>query len=59
MDSGVFYFKGCAKCRGDLYLEDDIYGTFWRCMQCGRYTDVESRSPGKLVSNSRTKKLAA
>jgi len=59
MDSGRFYFKGCARCRGDLYLEDDFYGAYWRCMQCGRLTDVELREPGKLVAKSRSKELAA
>jgi len=59
MDSEMFHFKGCSQCRGDLYLEDDIYGTFWRCMQCGRYTDVELREAGQPVTKARSKKLAA
>lgn len=40
-------------------MEDDIYGSFWRCMQCGRYTEVESREPGQLVDKLRSKKLVA
>lgn len=38
----TFYFKGCTKCRGDLYLDSDAYGPFLKCLQCGRITDVAS-----------------
>ena len=31
----MFWFKGCRKCSGDLYMEDDIYGTYVSCLQCG------------------------
>ena len=29
----MFWLKGCAKCRGDLFLEGDD----WQCLQCGTY----------------------
>ncbi len=28
----MFRLKGCAKCGGDLYLDDGD----WQCLQCGR-----------------------
>lgn len=31
-----FYFKACPKCRGDMYLDEDAYGVFTKCLQCGR-----------------------
>jgi len=31
-----FYFKACPKCRGDMYLDEDAYGVFAKCLQCGR-----------------------
>ena len=37
----MFYFKACRKCRGDLTLEKDSYGSFLKCLQCGTYVDVE------------------
>lgn len=33
-------FKDCPRCRGDLYLTQDIYGKFYSCMQCGYLRDV-------------------
>ena len=61
----MFYFKGCKKCKGDLYLQDDLYGAFYKCMQCGRITDVLIREPGRVVTApghtepERTEKVAA
>lgn len=40
-------FKGCPKCRGDLYLATDIYGRYFNCLQCGFTRDlpaVESKA---------------
>ena len=37
----MFYFKACKKCRGDLVLEQDSYGDFLKCMQCGTYIDLD------------------
>ena len=35
--------KGCPRCGGDLYLQSDMDGPFWLCLQCSRAMD------GKLV----------
>ncbi len=35
--------KECDKCGGDLSLEQDHYGAFWLCLQCGKLWDIESR----------------
>lgn len=43
----MFYFKGCTKCHGDLHLEEDVYGSFYKCLQCGRIVDVEGQKPGQ------------
>ena len=32
--------KSCTKCRGDMYLEKDSYGSFWQCLQCGFLKDL-------------------
>ncbi len=38
--------KNCPRCRGDLYLSQDIYGKFYSCIQCGYLRDiVEVREP--------------
>ncbi len=51
------YFKACLKCGGDMYLDRDVYGTFQKCLQCGRIVDLEvsptfARKPegGKLAA---------
>lgn len=28
-------YKGCARCTGDLYIEDDLGFTDLVCLQCG------------------------
>ena len=33
----MFWFKGCPKCRGDLYGNSDVYGSYVACLQCARY----------------------
>ena len=37
-----FYFKACAKCQGDMYLEWDAYGPFRQCLQCGRIVELDA-----------------
>ena len=33
-------FRDCPRCKGDLYLSQDVYGKFYSCMQCGYLRDV-------------------
>lgn len=42
----VFYFKGCLRCKGDVYVEKDAYGTYRKCLQCGRMEELELQKPG-------------
>ena len=56
----MLYIKGCTRCTGDLYLDQDPYGSFLRCLQCGRHTEVEARSLGRVrTQRAAFKKLAA
>jgi hypothetical protein len=43
----MFYFKACRRCRGDLILENDAFGDFLKCMQCGTMIDVEVEVQGR------------
>ncbi|MDA0263374.1 MAG: hypothetical protein O3A93_11035 [Chloroflexi bacterium] len=36
----MMYFKACQKCAGDLTLEKDSYGSYLKCLQCGKYTEL-------------------
>ncbi len=56
----MIYFKGCPKCKGDLYLEEDFYGSFFKCFQCGHLIDLEVHQPGVAKTAAEgAKKLVA
>ena len=38
----ALYFKACPKCRGDVIVDNDPYGWFFKCLQCGLLRDVAS-----------------
>ena len=46
----MYWFKQCPRCSGDLVVEDDVYGIFVSCMQCGMCKDVASAEidPSKI-----------
>jgi hypothetical protein len=52
-----FFFKACPKCKGDMYLDSDVYGAYRKCLQCGRIFDIEASQTD--VAESGTDKLAA
>ena len=35
-------FKVCPRCRGDLYLKEDVFGKYLSCLQCGYLRDVRT-----------------
>ena len=41
--------KGCKRCGGDIFLENDQYGTYAICLQCGAVDEVET-----LIEEKRT-----
>lgn len=46
----MFWFKKCPRCSGDLVHENDRYGDFVTCMQCGFTKDMSDRvaDPGDV-----------
>ena len=40
----MYWLKSCPKCRGDLCLEQDHYGTFQTCLQCSYLRGLIDRS---------------
>ena len=44
----MFWLKGCPRCAGDLFRNQDQYGFFVSCLQCGLSRDV-SNQPGEPV----------
>jgi len=33
-------FKSCSRCKGDMYLNADIYGTYSECLMCGHMVNL-------------------
>jgi DNA-directed RNA polymerase subunit RPC12/RpoP len=31
----TLYLKACPRCHGDIALDDDQYGRYMECLQCG------------------------
>ncbi|MFP6678993.1 MAG: hypothetical protein VB824_02400 [Dehalococcoidia bacterium] len=31
----TLYLKACPRCEGDIALDDDQYGRYMECLQCG------------------------
>ena len=42
----MFWLKGCPRCCGDLYVDQDQYGSFVSCLQCGLNRELASQ-PGE------------
>ena len=47
----MVWLKSCNRCGGDLYLEEDEYGAFVACFQCGGYAAdfSEEASEGTIL----------
>ncbi|MBM3943061.1 MAG: hypothetical protein FJ316_09090 [SAR202 cluster bacterium] len=46
----MFWFKGCPRCSGDVYEDQDQYGPFITCVQCGFSKDIMEKldSPAQI-----------
>ena len=31
----MFWLKLCPRCNGDLYRDEDVFGSYLACLQCG------------------------
>ena len=36
----MILLKGCPKCSGDLIIDRDTFGRYFKCLQCGLLRDV-------------------
>ncbi len=55
-----FWLKGCTKCGGDLYLEEDVGDTYIKCISCGKELSFAEQNVllGIAQPRSRIKKAA-
>ena len=49
----MFHLKGCPKCRGDLFFEKDFYGSYFKCLQCGLFVDLDVQVPGQNTGQNK------
>ncbi len=45
----MLYLKGCARCKGDMHINRDMYGSYRECLQCGYMVDIDE--PNKLLES--------
>jgi hypothetical protein len=47
-----YALRGCPKCAGDLRREDDTFGSYEQCVQCGYLHEVPGKPPVALPAAS-------
>jgi DNA-directed RNA polymerase subunit M/transcription elongation factor TFIIS len=48
----MMFLKACPRCRGDLYINRDIYGTYLECVQCGYIRDLAEETASRLKATA-------
>ena len=55
----MYLLKGCSRCKGDLCPQEDMYGAYLRCLQCGRITEQATLVSGVSANRTRTSRKQA
>ncbi len=48
----MIYFKSCPRCSGDMRENDDMYGKYIQCIQCGHEQAFKSEASSWSVWDS-------
>jgi hypothetical protein len=41
----MYWLRSCPRCKGGLFREDDLYGSYVNCLQCGHHlSEAEEES---------------
>jgi hypothetical protein len=51
--------KNCARCKGDMHSNRDLYGSYAECLQCGHMEYLKETHTLQTRVKSRSKKPAA
>ena len=55
----MFMLKKCERCNGDMYIDDDYYGKFMKCLACGYTVNLpEENTQRPIPENKSGKKIA-
>ncbi len=46
-----WWYKGCPKCGGDVYMAEDLDGFEFKCLQCGKTVNKADIRTPEYVSN--------
>jgi len=49
-------FKSCPRCKGDMHVNTDMYGTYRECLMCGYMVNL--REVVKTSAQAQTQTLA-
>jgi hypothetical protein len=41
---GMWIVKSCPRCRGNLFIDEDVGASFEKCLQCGYEKEVQHRT---------------
>jgi DNA-directed RNA polymerase subunit M/transcription elongation factor TFIIS len=41
----MWYLKNCPRCRGNIFIDEDVGGRFEKCLQCGYEREILNTSP--------------
>ena len=48
----MMYFKGCPRCSGDLVDQDDVFGPYTLCINCGYVLYPKDEESGRYLAES-------
>ncbi len=51
--------KNCARCKGDMHTNRDLYGSYAECLQCGHMEYLKDTHTLQTRVRTRAKKPAA
>ncbi|MCX6013180.1 MAG: hypothetical protein NTV30_07190 [Chloroflexi bacterium] len=46
-------FKACPKCKGDMFIEKDMFGWYEQCLQCGYLHDLDNEGNKEKITTAR------
>ena len=48
----MWTFKKCPRCRGDIFIDEDISNTYEKCLQCGYERELVKVSASRKTKDS-------
>ena len=52
----MWNFKKCPRCRGDIFIDEDIEGDYEKCLQCGYERALEKATSSRKNRRSEKEK---